>query len=76
LNKEEGIHQGFQLLLRKLNKPDRKYSLRVANRLFADKTCEVLQVSCISRIIAVECKAVVVVEPMRRTLENTRKLQV
>ncbi|EDL32351.1 serpin B9 isoform X1 [Mus musculus] len=43
LNKEEGIHQGFQLLLRKLNKPDRKYSLRVANRLFADKTCEVLQ---------------------------------
>lgn len=43
LNKEEDIHQGFQLLLRKLNKLDRKYSLRVANRLFADKTCEVLQ---------------------------------
>lgn len=42
LNKEEDIHQGFQWLLRKLNKPDRKYSLRMANRLFADKTSEVL----------------------------------
>ncbi|EDL32350.1 serine (or cysteine) proteinase inhibitor, clade B, member 9b [Mus musculus] len=43
LKKEKGIHQGFLKLLRKLNKPDRKYSLIVANRLFADKTCEVLQ---------------------------------
>uniref|UniRef100_A0A8C6H3C3 Serine (or cysteine) peptidase inhibitor, clade B, member 9b n=1 Tax=Mus spicilegus TaxID=10103 RepID=A0A8C6H3C3_MUSSI len=43
LKKEKGIHQGFLRLLRKLNKPDRKYSLRVANRLFADKTCEVVQ---------------------------------
>ncbi|XP_034365706.1 serpin B9 isoform X2 [Arvicanthis niloticus] len=42
LNKEEDIHQGIQWLLRNLNKSDRKYSLRVANRLFADKTCEVL----------------------------------
>ncbi|XP_052012767.1 serpin B9-like [Apodemus sylvaticus] len=42
LNKEEDIHQGFQWLLRKLNKPDRKYSLRMANRLFADNTSEVL----------------------------------
>lgn len=42
LNKEEDIHQGFQWLLRKLNQSDRKYSLKVANRLFADKTCEVL----------------------------------
>ncbi|XP_031213946.1 serpin B9-like [Mastomys coucha] len=43
LNKVKDIHRGFQLLLKKLNKPDRKYSLRVANRLFADKTCEVLK---------------------------------
>ncbi|XP_021071416.1 serpin B9-like [Mus pahari] len=42
LNKEENIHQGFQRLLRELNKPERKYSLSMANRLFADKTCEVL----------------------------------
>ncbi|GAB1298060.1 SPI6 [Apodemus speciosus] len=42
LTKEEDIHQGFQWLLRKLNKPDRKYSLRMANRLFANKTSEVL----------------------------------
>lgn len=42
LNKEKDLHQGFQLLLSNLNKPERKYSLRVANRLFADKTCELL----------------------------------
>lgn len=61
MKKEKGIHQGFLKLLRKLNKPDRKYSLRVANRLFADKTCEVLQVSCIRRIIAIELKVVVTI---------------
>lgn len=61
MKKEKGIHQGFLKLLRKLNKPDRKYSLIVANRLFADKTCEVLQVSCISRIIAIELKVVVTI---------------
>lgn len=42
MNKEKDLHQGFQLLLSNLNKPERKYSLRVANRLFADKTCELL----------------------------------
>ncbi|XP_038189681.1 serpin B9-like [Arvicola amphibius] len=42
LNTEEDIHQGFQGLLSNLNQPNRKYSLRVANRLFAEITCELL----------------------------------
>lgn len=61
MNKEKDLHQGFQFLLSNLNKPERKYSLRVANRLFADKTCELLPVSCISKIIAIACKGVVAV---------------
>ncbi|XP_075827080.1 serpin B9-like [Microtus pennsylvanicus] len=40
LNTEEDIHQGFQWLLRNLNKPEKKYLLRMANRIFADSTCE------------------------------------
>ncbi|XP_038189674.1 serpin B9-like [Arvicola amphibius] len=40
LNTEEDIHRGFQCLLNNLNKPDRKYLLRMANRIFAENTCE------------------------------------
>ncbi|CAO2595700.1 Serpin B9 [Lemmus lemmus] len=42
LNPEEDIHQGFQGLLSNLNEPSRKYSLRTANRLFAENTCKIL----------------------------------
>lgn len=42
LNTEEDIHQGFQGLLSNLNKPSRKYSLRMANRLFAENTYKIL----------------------------------
>ncbi|KAL6030829.1 hypothetical protein STEG23_022529 [Scotinomys teguina] len=42
LNPEKDIHGGFQDLLSNLNKPNRKYSLRTANRLFAESTCEFL----------------------------------
>ncbi|XP_052584406.1 serpin B9-like [Peromyscus californicus insignis] len=42
LNTEKDVHQGFQGLLSNLNKPNRKYSLRMANRLFAESTCEFL----------------------------------
>lgn len=42
LNTEEDIHQGFQELLSNLNKPSRKYSLRMANRLFAENTSKIL----------------------------------
>ncbi|ERE77943.1 serpin B9-like protein [Cricetulus griseus] len=41
-NTEEDIHQGFQVLLSNLNRPDRKYLLRMANRLFAENTYELL----------------------------------
>ncbi|XP_027240949.2 serpin B9-like [Cricetulus griseus] len=40
LNTEKDIHQGFQWLLNNLNKPDRKYILRMANRIFAEVACE------------------------------------
>ncbi|OBS67841.1 hypothetical protein A6R68_03618, partial [Neotoma lepida] len=50
LNMEKDIHQGFQGLLSNLNKPNRKYSLRMANRLFAENTFEFLPVSCIRKI--------------------------
>ncbi|XP_059119202.1 serpin B9-like [Peromyscus eremicus] len=42
LNREKDIHQGFQGLLHILNKPNKKYALRMANRLFAESTCEFL----------------------------------
>ncbi|XP_057643810.1 serpin B9-like [Chionomys nivalis] len=42
LNTEDGIHQSFQRLLSNLNKPNRKYLLRMANRLFAEITYEFL----------------------------------
>ncbi|XP_052585284.1 serpin B9-like [Peromyscus californicus insignis] len=42
LNTDKDIHQGFQRLLSNLNKPNRKYLLRTANRLFAESSCEFL----------------------------------
>ncbi|XP_060229103.1 serpin B9-like [Meriones unguiculatus] len=42
LNTKENIHQGFLWLLSNLNLPRRKYTLSMANRLFAENTCEVL----------------------------------
>ncbi|XP_028737105.1 serpin B9-like [Peromyscus leucopus] len=42
LNREKDVHQGFQGLLHILNKPNKKYALRTANRLFAESTCEFL----------------------------------
>ncbi|XP_036044309.1 serpin B9-like [Onychomys torridus] len=42
LNREKDIHQGFQGLLHILNKHNRKYALRSANRLFAESTYEFL----------------------------------
>ncbi|XP_076429244.1 serpin B9 [Peromyscus maniculatus bairdii] len=42
LNAEKDVHQGFQGLLSNLNKPNKKYALRTANRLFAESTCEFL----------------------------------
>ncbi|XP_040612146.1 serpin B9-like [Mesocricetus auratus] len=41
-NTEEDIHQGFQGLLSNLNKSNKKYLLRMANRLFAGNTYEFL----------------------------------
>ncbi|XP_029421021.1 serpin B9 [Nannospalax galili] len=40
LNTEKDIHQGFQSLLFEVNKPGTQYSLRTANRLFGENTCE------------------------------------
>lgn len=52
LNPDEDVHQGFQLLLHNLNKPNnQKYCLTMANRLFVENTCELLPVSCTSRKI-------------------------
>nr|AAH50060.1 Serine (or cysteine) peptidase inhibitor, clade B, member 9e [Mus musculus] len=43
LNPDEDVHQGFQLLLHNLNKPNnQKYCLTMANRLFVENTCELL----------------------------------
>ncbi|XP_075827277.1 serpin B9-like [Microtus pennsylvanicus] len=42
LNTDEDIHQNFQWLLHILNKPNRKYLLKMTNRLFAENTCEFL----------------------------------
>ncbi|XP_048656449.1 serpin B9-like isoform X5 [Marmota marmota marmota] len=42
LNTEEDIHKGFQMLLTEVNKPNSKYLLRIANRLFGEKNCDFL----------------------------------
>ncbi|XP_051025772.1 serpin B9-like [Acomys russatus] len=42
LNPVKDIHQGFESLLSHLNKPGRKYTLRIANGLFAERTLELL----------------------------------
>ncbi|XP_038190240.1 serpin B9-like [Arvicola amphibius] len=42
LNTDEDIHQHFQWLLHILSKPNKKYLLKMANRLFAENTCEFL----------------------------------
>ncbi|XP_054982929.1 serpin B9-like [Sorex araneus] len=36
---EQDVHRGFQSLLAKVNRPDSRYSLRMANRLFGEKSC-------------------------------------
>lgn len=42
LNTEKDIHGNFQSLLAEMNKPGTQYLLRMANRLFGEKTCEFL----------------------------------
>uniref|UniRef100_A0A8C9AEW0 Serpin B8 n=1 Tax=Prolemur simus TaxID=1328070 RepID=A0A8C9AEW0_PROSS len=42
LNEDEDVHQGFQSLLAEVNKTGSQYSLRIANRLFGEKTCDFL----------------------------------
>lgn len=53
LNTETDFHQDFQQLLAELNKPDTQYLLRMANRVFGEKTCEFLSVSSINRTVQV-----------------------
>ncbi|XP_076999796.1 serpin B9 [Tamandua tetradactyla] len=42
LNAGDHIHQGFQSLFNEINKPGTQYLLRIANRLFGEKTYEFL----------------------------------
>uniref|UniRef100_A0A8J8YKQ4 Serpin B8 n=2 Tax=Callithrix jacchus TaxID=9483 RepID=A0A8J8YKQ4_CALJA len=42
LYKDGDIHQGFQSLLREVNRTGTQYLLRTANRLFGEKTCDFL----------------------------------
>ena len=46
LNRGGEIHQGFRSLLMEINKSGTQYLLRTANRLFGEKTCDFLPVSC------------------------------
>ncbi|KAM4834957.1 uncharacterized protein RHO17_023523 [Thomomys bottae] len=55
LNTEKDIHRGFQSFLSEVNKPGKHYVLRIANRLFGEKTCEFLQTfktSCLQFYLA------------------------
>jgi hypothetical protein len=56
LNTAIDIHQSFLWILNILKKPTRKYTFRMANRLFAENTCEFLPVSSISRMITIVFK--------------------
>ncbi|XP_069074067.1 serpin B6-like isoform X2 [Pleurodeles waltl] len=38
LHKAKDVHPGFQSLISEINKPDTKYLLRIANRLFGEKS--------------------------------------
>lgn len=46
LNRGGYIHQDFRSLLTEVNKSGTQYLLRTANRLFGEKTCDFLPVSC------------------------------
>ncbi|XP_059119204.1 serpin B6-like [Peromyscus eremicus] len=37
------VHQGFQSLLSEVNKPGTQYLLKTANKLFGEKTCDLLE---------------------------------
>ena len=56
LNTETDFHQDFQQLLVELNKPDTQYLLRMANRVFGEKTYEFLSVSSSNRTVHVMIK--------------------
>jgi hypothetical protein len=66
------IHQGFQSLLSNLTNLARRYSLRMADRLFPENTCELLQISCIGIMTTILFKMLAAIDPSRRTLENFR----
>nr|XP_006112403.1 serpin B6-like [Pelodiscus sinensis] len=42
LVKPEEIHDGYQSLISEINRPGTKYALKIANRLYGDKTCQIL----------------------------------
>ncbi|KAM6218310.1 serpin B8-like isoform 2-T2 [Rhynchocyon petersi] len=42
LNKDGDVHQDFQSLLTAVNKPSSQHSLKTANRLFGEETCDFL----------------------------------
>uniref|UniRef100_A0A8D0DNI4 Serpin domain-containing protein n=1 Tax=Salvator merianae TaxID=96440 RepID=A0A8D0DNI4_SALMN len=42
LNKCKDIHEGYEKLISEINKPDTKYLLRLANRLFGEQTYDFL----------------------------------
>ena len=44
-NGDGDVHQGFQSLLTEVNKSSTQYLLKTANRLFGDKTFDILAVS-------------------------------
>ncbi|XP_023801551.1 serpin B8-like [Cyanistes caeruleus] len=45
LSSVKDAHNGYQFLLSKINDPNSKYILRTANRLYGEKTLELLPVS-------------------------------
>ena len=56
LNKGGDVHQGFQSLLKEVNKAGTQCVLRMANRLFGEKTCDFLPVSCTHTLVKKKLK--------------------
>lgn len=44
-NETREIHVGFKTLLSAINKPNKNYELKTANRLYEEKTFPLIQVS-------------------------------
>uniref|UniRef100_A0A8C0G6L4 Serpin B6 n=1 Tax=Chelonoidis abingdonii TaxID=106734 RepID=A0A8C0G6L4_CHEAB len=69
LDEAEEIHDGYQSIISEINKPGTNYVLRVANRLYGEKTFKFLPVNCCQKFYYAELEQL----DFSRAAEDSRK---